>query len=215
MHQLYDVRNEESLSYDPNGFATLFQCGEAAVDFGRLMPGQAGMDAQAREDREDNAYVLGGMLSYPTSPSNEVFVAKGSWVVARPGETFGYWNRGGKPVTIFRFRPKSARRGALGGQRIYKPNESRTGLSPGQTRLVICETAASRGELITLHPGEPAAFHASFCCATFVISGRVMALFAREKISLDAGEGIAFVGERGEIVGVGGLSNVALFTTVV
>jgi len=215
VHQLYDVRNEESLSYDPNGFATLFSCGEAAVDFGRLMPGQPGIDARAQEDREDDAYVLGGLLSYQTSPNNEVFVAKGSWIVARPDEVHGYWNRGGKPVTLFRFRPKSAKRSAPGGQRIYKPNDSRPGLSLNQTRMVTFETQTSRGELLTLHPGEPAAFHASFCCATFVTQGRVMALFAREKISLDAGEGIAFVGERGEIVGVGGLSNVALFTTIV
>lgn len=215
MHQLYDVRNEDGLSYDPHGFATLFQSGEAAVDFGRLLPGQAGIDARAGEGREDDAYVLGGMLSYPTTPSSEVFVAKGSWVVARPGEVHGYWNRGGKPVTLFRFRPKSSRRGAPGSQRIYKPNESRTGLSANQTRIVAYETPASRGEMLTLHPGEPAAFHASFCCSALVTTGRVMALFAREKVSLDAGEGIAFVGERGEIVGVGGLSNVVLFTTVV
>ena len=79
----------------------------------------------------------------------------------------------------------------------------------------MCETQTARGELLSLHPGEPAAFHASFCCATLVTQGRVMALFGREKISLDTGEGIAFVGERGEMVGVGGLSNVALFTTTV
>ena len=215
MHQLYDVRNEDELAYDPYGYATLFSCNEAAVDFGRLIPGQPGIDVHAQDGCEDDAYVLGGMLSYSTMPGSEVFVAKSSWLVARPGEPHGYWNRGGKPVTLFRFRPKSARRGTPGSQRIYKPNESRSGLSPGQQRVVAYESAASRGEILTLHPGEPAPFQASFCCATFVTTGRVMALFGREKISLDAGEGIGFVGERGEIVGVGGLSNVVLFTTIV
>jgi hypothetical protein len=215
VHQLYDVRNEEGLSYDPHGFATLFSSNEAAVDFGRLMPGQPGIDVRAQDDREDDAYVLGGMLSYSTMQGSEVFVAKSSWVVARPGEPHGYWNRGGKPVTLFRFRPRSAKRSASGSQRIYKPSESRSSLSPAQSRIVAYETPASRGETLTLHPGEPAPFHASFCCATFVTTGRVMALFGREKISLDAGEGIGFVGERGEIVGVGGLSNVVVFTTTV
>ena len=215
MHQLYDVRNEEGLSYDPHGFAALFTSSEAAVEFGRLMPGQSGIDLHTTDDREDNAFVIGGVLSYSTLPGSEVFVSKSSWVVARPGEPRGYWNRGGKPLTLFRFRPRSAKRAAAGGQRIYKPGESRTGLSTTQPRVVVYETPASRGETLTLHPGERAAFHASFCCATFVISGRVMALFGREKVSLDAGEGIGFVGERGEIVGVGGLSSVALFTTIV
>jgi hypothetical protein len=214
VHQLYDIRNEEALTYDRHGFATLFSCAEAAVDFGRLMPGEPGLDAHAVEDREDDAYVLGGMLSYPASTSNEVFVAKGSWVVARPGETFGYWNRGGKPVTLFRFRPKSARRPAGGGQRIYKPAEPRPGAANAQ-RVLAYETSVSRGEMLSLHPGEPSAFQAVFCCATLVTAGRVMALFGREKVSLESGEGIAFVGERGELVGVGGLATVAIVTTIV
>jgi hypothetical protein len=215
VHQLYDVRNEEGLTYDPHGFATLFSCGEASVDFGRLLPGQAGIDAHAKDDREDCAFVLTGMLSYPTSPNNEVFVSKGSWVVARPGETHGYWNRGGKSVTLFRFRAKCPKRGPSASQRIFKPSDSRVGVPMNSPRMMMYETTTSRGELLSLHPGEPANFQASFCCATLVTAGRVMALFAREKVSLDAGEGIAFVGERGEIVGVGGLSTVALFTTIV
>lgn len=213
MHQLYDIRNEEILAYDKHGFANLFSAAEGAVDFGRLLPEEPGMDAQAVPDREDNAFVLGGMLSYPASSSNEVFVSKGSWVVARPGETFGYWNRGGKPVTLFRFRPKSAKRPAVGGQRIYKPAEPRPGSN--QQRVLVYETPVSRGEMLHLHPGEPATFQAAFCCATLVTAGRVMALFGREKVSLEAGEGIGFVGERGELVGVGGLSSVALVATIV
>ncbi len=213
MHQLYDVRNEETLSYDPHGFALLFTCGEASVLFGRILPGHRGLDARSRGDAEDDAYVLSGMLSYPTAQNNEVFVPKGSWVVARPGEVFGYWNKGGKPVTLFAFRPVTSRRSQSGSQRIYKPNESRAVKPGGMARVLAYETPSSRGEMLTLHPGEPSTLEPRFCVATFVLAGRIMALFGREKISLDAGEGLAFVRERVEIVGVGGLSSVLVFST--
>lgn len=213
MHYLYDTRNEEGLSYDPQGFALLYTCGEASVLFGRILPGQRGMEARTRTDAEDDAFVLSGMLSYPTAAGSEVFVSKSSWVVARPGEFFGYANRSGKPVTLFAFRPVTTRKGPPGSQRIYKANESRAMNPSALTRLLMYETPASRGEILALHPGEPATLEPRFCTATLVIGGRVMALFGREKISLDTGEGLAFVREKVEIVGVGGLSNVLVFST--
>jgi len=213
VHQLYDVRNEDNLAYDGGGFALLFSCPEASIVFGRILPGQGGMDSRLADGKEDAAVVLGGMLSYPTGPDNDVFVSKGSWIVARPGETFGYWNKSGKPVSIFGFRAVTARRGMPGSQRIFKGADSRS--AAPASRAVIYETPTSRGELLSLHPGEPARLPSSRCRASLVTAGRVMALFGREKISLDTGEGIAFVKEPVEVVGVGGLSNVVLFSTIV
>jgi hypothetical protein len=213
VHLLYDVRNEDNLTYDAQGFALLFSCAEASIVFGRILPGAPGMDARVAEGKEDAVHLLGGVLSYPTGSNNDVFVSKGSWVVARPGETYGYWNKSGKPVSLFGFRAVTSRPAAPGSQRIFKPVEGR---AAGSTvRTTIYETAASRGDLLALHPGEPAKLPSALCRASLVTAGRVMALFGREKISLDTGEGIAFVKEPVEIVGVGGLSNVILFSTIV
>lgn len=214
MHHLYDVRSGDQLSYDGQGVATLFSSPDASVAFGRIMPGQMGMQGLSANECEDNAVVLSGMLSYPTAPNNEVFVSKGSWVVARPGEVHGYWNKGAKPVTLFIFRPKSLGKAAAGSQRIFKPHDSRPMPKTPTTKVTMYETPASRGEMLTLHPGETAALAPALCRATLVTAGRIMALMGKDKISLDSGEGIAFVREPVEFVGVGGLSNVVVFSTL-
>lgn len=214
MYQLIDVRNEDLMTYDEQGVAILFKCPDASVAFGRIMPGQMGMQGLAAEGCEDNAVVLSGMLSYPTSTHNEVFVSKGTWVVARPGEVHGYWNKGGKPVTLFIFRPRASGTASPGSQRIFKPHESRALSRPLGNRLTMYETTASRGEILSLHPGEPSTFTPVLCRAMMVTSGRVMSLLGKEKVSLDSGEGLVYMREGAEVVGVGGLSTMVVFSTL-
>ncbi len=206
----FDVRNEDLLSYDAQGVAELFSCPAASVAFGRVPPGSVGMQGIAAEGCEDNAVVLSGLLSYPTEPGKELFAARGAWVVARPGEIQGYCNRSAKSVTLFIFRPRVPG-GTLEGRtgtRVFVP------ASPQAVpRVTAYETPASRGEVLALHPGGNAALGPAAVRAALVTAGRVMALSGREKVSLDVGEGLAFVGIPVEFVGVGGLSAVAVFST--
>ena len=206
----FDIRNEDRLTYDAQGIAALFSCPEAGVAFGRVPPGGMGMQGIAGEECEDNAVVLGGMLSYPTTPGREAFAAKGAWVVARPGEVGGYWNQGGRPVTIFVFRPRTPgrARGVGGSPRIFTPGET-----PAAPRVEAYATESSRGEVLTLHPGEQVACGPALVRAPLVTAGRVMALMGREKIALEAGEGLVLAGTPADIVGVGGLSSVVMFST--
>ncbi len=208
MYHLYDIRSEDSLSYDEHGFATLFSCPDARVAFARLAPGSNGLDEHAHADLEDNAHVLTGVLTYKMGEGKQALVAKDSWVVARPGEVHGYANTGARPVSLFLFFPRSLKRGTLGNLRVYRPFDVKG------ARIVIFETAGSRGEVLSLHPGEPARLAPAACSAVMVTDGRVMALMQREKISLDSGEGIAFTRESVDIVGVGGVSHVVVFTTL-
>jgi hypothetical protein len=46
-----------------------------------------------------------------------------------------------------------------------------------------------------------------------VTEGRVSVIVGKEKLSIDLGEGVALVREPAEILGVGGLSRVMLFST--
>ncbi len=214
MHQLIDIRKEDELKFDDQGVATLFSSADASVAFGRVPPGQMGMQGLSAPGAEDNAFVMSGMLSYPTEGSRDVFVAKGSWVVARPGEVHGYWNKSAKPVTLLMFRARTTAKAGPGQQRIYRPADS--GMLKGVTpvRSVGYETLASRGENITLHPGEPTELVPALCSVLLVTEGRMMALFSRQKISLDYGEGLVFIREAVEVIGVGGLSQAVLFSTV-
>jgi len=206
----FDVRNEDLLSYDAQGIAPLHSCAGTTVAFGRIQPGCSGMQGISSEGCEDNAVVLSGILSYPTAPGQEVFVSKGSWVVTRPGEICGYCNRSARPVTLFIFRPRARgpARESGAGPRVFTPAGP-----PNAVRLPAYQTETSRGEVLSLHPGENAALSLVPFGAALVTGGRVMVLAGREKISLDEGEGIAFTGTAVEFVGVGGLSTVAVFST--
>jgi hypothetical protein len=216
VHHHFDVRDEDRLAYDEHGVAVVHAGPDAAVAFARIMPGQIGMQGLAGPDCEDNALVLSGTLSYPTSEKNEIFVTRGCWVVARPGEVFGYWNKTPKPVTLFCFRPKGRGGGPPGaGPRVFSSESQATlpRLAPPSPRTTAYETPSSRGEKLTLHPGERVECPAILCRAALVTDGRVMALLAKSKISLDSGEGLAVCRESVEFIGVGGLSRVAVFST--
>jgi len=213
VHHLIDVRSEDQLKYDDQGVATLFTSADASVAFGRIMPGQMGMQGLAVLEAEDNAYVMSGMLSYPASAKNEEFAARGAWVVARPGEIHGYLNKGAKPATLFIFRPRAPGKAAPGAKRIFTPADSAVVGRVAMNRSLAYETPASRGEALTLHPGETTSLAPVLCSVLLVTEGRMMALFNREKISLDHGEGLVFVREAVEVVGVGGRSHAVVFST--
>lgn len=207
----FDTRDESRLPFDATGVAAIYSGPDASVAFGRVPPGGAGMQGLSAEGCEDNLLVLTGMLCYPTSPGREVFAARGAWVSASPGEIHGYWNRSAKPVSLLFFRPRT--RGMTrvpgSGPRVCVPPEP-----PTAPRVTAYETSTSRGEVLTLGPGAAAAFGPVLVRAALVTSGRVMALAGREKISLDAGEGLVSRGIAVEFVGVGGQSGAAVFSTV-
>jgi hypothetical protein len=209
--QPFDTRDESRLSFDAAGIAPVFSSPDASVAFGRVLPGGSGMQGLSAEGCEDNLLVLTGMLCYPTSPGKEVFAARGAWVPAPPGEIHGYWNRSAKPVHLFLFRPRprGLTRGPGSSPRVFVPAEPQSA-----PRVTAYETSTSRGEVLALGPGVNAAFGPALVRAALVTAGRVMALAGREKISLDAGEGLVFRGVPVEFVGVGGLSGAAVFSTV-
>lgn len=208
-YQLVDVRNEEQLTYNSHGVAKLHGTSDCAFWYARILPG---MDVPAHEhqDIEDNALIISGTLSYPVGPGQELTINQNKWVVARPGEMHGYVNRTPRPLTMLLFTPMAVpgNKTTRSFSRIFQP------LAEPKPRLTVYETDSSRGELISLRPGETVAIQGVRYLAAYTLSGRVMCLMKGDKLALEASEGVCLVSTPADLVGASGISTVAIFSTL-
>lgn len=211
-YHLVDVRNEDVLAYDASGRARLHGNSDATVSFIRLQPGQE-IPPFVRDDAEDAALVLSGALTYPCGLSHQLTVPAGQWVVAIAGDRHGYVNRSDRPVTLLVFSPAGAqpppgRSGTRMLSRVFRP------IGEPRPRVLVYESDVSRGELVGLRPGERVAQKGVRYAVAYCLDGRIMALMGRDRLALEAGEGVCLVHKESELVGASGKSTVAVFSTM-
>lgn len=207
--QLVDVRNEEHLTYNNSGVAKLHGTAECAFWYARLLPGME-IGAHQHQDIEDDALIISGTLSYPVGPGQELTINQNKWVVARPGEVHGYVNRTPRPLTMLFFTPVAmpVSRTTRTFSRIFQP------LADPRPRINVYETDSSRGEMISLRPGETVEVPCVRYLAAYCLSGRVMCLMKNDKLALEASEGVCLISTPATLVGASGISTVATFSTI-
>jgi quercetin dioxygenase-like cupin family protein len=208
-HQLVDVRNEDALTYNSHGVAKLHSTSDCAFWYARLLPGME-VAAHQHNDIEDNALGLGGTLSYPVGPGQELTVNQNKWVVARPGETHGYVNRTPRPLTMLLFTPVAV----AGGRTTRSFSSIFQPLAEPKPRLTVYETDSSRGEVVSLRPGETIPVSPVRYLAAYCLSGRIMCLTRSDRLALEASEGVCLVATGADLVGASGISTLAIFSTL-
>lgn len=209
LYDIFDVRNEDSLSYNSDGIAKLIESDDAAVWFARLLPGKE-IGVHTHSDCEDNSLVVTGKLTYLTGMA-EPEVSRGGFSVARPDEVHGYRNVADWPLHLLLFTPSTTDgEGAQGSeirQRVFRPAGSASGLTQ------IYKTRSSQGFQVALSPGATQKIDYARAMVIFILEGRIMTLVAGDKVSLDPGEGVFIRKSVVEVVGVAGHSTIAVFAT--
>ena len=86
-------------------------------------------------------------------------------------------------------------------------------LAEPKPRLMVYETDSSRGEIVSLRPGETINVAGVRYLAAYCLSGRIMCLMKNDKLALEASEGVCLVSTPADLVGASGISTVAIFST--